>query len=81
MDEELRPVSPGRPNRLAVHHLHQRHHPGIDNGQLAIAHHPDLLPVPQHFFLSLGSELVLTVLMGQILLHFRYLHTLHDLPV
>jgi hypothetical protein len=45
VDEALRPLSVGRPTRLIVHYVHKCHHSRIDDRELAIAHHPDILPV------------------------------------
>ena len=80
MDKTVHSVSTGWPNRLALHYVHERYHRGTDHAKLGFAYHADLLLVsslraPLMSPLSDGSVSV------QILLHFRSLHTLHDLSV
>jgi hypothetical protein len=60
-----------------MHYVHERHYGGALNRELAVAHNPDLLLVPSLFF-SLALTLIVVL---QILLHFHYLYTVHDLPV
>jgi hypothetical protein len=52
MDEAFRPFSAGRPSRLAMHYLHERHHAGTPERGLGVAHYPNLLSVPSPFFFS-----------------------------
>ena len=51
LDEAFHSVSAGWPSRLALHYMHERHYRGALNRKLAVAHNPDLLPVPNLFFL------------------------------
>jgi hypothetical protein len=51
MDEAFCSVSAGWTSRLAMRYVHERHHGGAHNRELAVAHNPDLLPVTTLFYL------------------------------